>query len=425
MAEEGSSLFCDDDKSCEKHPNETDEDGEKYVSAPIDKLGPAGRWLRHRLLSSILIGTPPLVALQRRRTPLWTKLMKLNSFFGTEDFYIPMGVFILWIVDAKLGRLLCLLMGLGFYTAGFIKDVLCLPRPANPPIVPLERASQTWGLPSHHAVLGVLVPWYIWFYSYIHFSMPQWGFAVLFGLIVYWSVSVMFSRLYLGVHSPADIVAGGIIGCVILAYWIKIDTIVDRSISFGDNVVLQAIVYSLLLLFLHPRPEPRTQSLVETVAMTAVSVGFVIGKATSTRQPSIYKAILDFDIDDVSNFTLFWVSSVRLLLGYTLVILTRMLCKIVFKNLLNNLFRVLDLECFEITKVNYDSSERMYGPSFKLPPVFDKQRKKRGKKSQPDIEDGSPKYNLLFVVNYVSYVCVGWVAISGVPLLCHSIGLVL
>ena len=46
---------------------------------------------------------------------------------------------------------------------------------------------------------------------------------------------MMFSRLYLGVHSPADIVAGGIIGCVILAYWIKIDTILDRYISFGDN----------------------------------------------------------------------------------------------------------------------------------------------------------------------------------------------
>jgi len=47
----------------------------------------------------------------------------------------------------------------------------------------------------------------------------------------------MFSRLYLGVHSPADIVAGGIVGCVILAYWIKIDTILDRYISFGDNGV--------------------------------------------------------------------------------------------------------------------------------------------------------------------------------------------
>ena len=35
MAVEGSSLFCDDDKSCEKHPNESDEDDEKYISAPI------------------------------------------------------------------------------------------------------------------------------------------------------------------------------------------------------------------------------------------------------------------------------------------------------------------------------------------------------------------------------------------------------
>lgn len=45
----------------------------------------------------------------------------------------------------------------------------------------------------------------------------------------------MFSRLYLGVHSPADIVAGGIVGCVILACWIKIDNVVDRYIAYGDN----------------------------------------------------------------------------------------------------------------------------------------------------------------------------------------------
>lgn len=59
----------------------------------------------------------------------------------------------------------------------------------------------------------------------------------------------MFSRLYLGVHSPADIVAGGIIGCVILAYWIKIDTIVDRSISFGDNGMYCCSTDSLIVHF--------------------------------------------------------------------------------------------------------------------------------------------------------------------------------
>ena len=32
-------------------------------------------------------------------------------------------------------------------------------------------------------------------------------------------------------------------------------------------VILQAIVYSVLLLFVHPRPGPRTMSLVETVCL--------------------------------------------------------------------------------------------------------------------------------------------------------------
>ena len=55
-------------------------------------------------------------------------------------------------------------------------------------------------------------------------------------------------------------------------------------------------------------------------------------------------------------------------------LLTRLLCKIAFRSLLKNLFRVLDLECFEIKKVNCESSTRLYSPSFKLPPVFYKVR---------------------------------------------------
>lgn len=424
MVDEGKTLLQGEEETCEKNISESEDDNEEYVAAPIDKLGPIGRWLRHRLLSSILIGTPPLVALQRRRTPFWTKVMKINSFFGTEDFYVPLVVLILWIIDAKLGRLLCLLMGVGFYVAGFLKDVLCLPRPPHPPIVSLENAAQTWGLPSHHAVLGVLIPWYIWFYSYIHFSMPQWGFAVLFLFIVYWSISVMFSRLYLGVHSPADIVAGGIVGCVILACWIKIDNVVDRYIAYGDNVVLQAIVYSLLLLFIHPRPEPRTQSLIETVSMVCVTVGFAIGRVTSTKKSPIYKAIMDLDIGNVPTFTLIWVSTARLLIGYILVIFTRLICKIVLRNLLGSLIRLMDLECFELQKIKYDFSARYYSGSFKLPPVFSTKGKQR-RKSKADADCSRAKWQTAYLVNYGTYICVGWMAISGAPLLCHSIGLVL
>ena len=35
MADDGSSLFCDDDETCEKNVSESEDDGETYVSAPI------------------------------------------------------------------------------------------------------------------------------------------------------------------------------------------------------------------------------------------------------------------------------------------------------------------------------------------------------------------------------------------------------
>ena len=50
---------------------------------------------------------------------------------------------------------------------------------------------------------------------------------------------------------------------------------------------------------------------------------------------------------------------------------------------------------------------------------------KKKRKSQPDPDDASAKWNMDYLVNYVTYICVGWMAISGVPLLSHSIGLVL
>ncbi|KAJ7392986.1 hypothetical protein OS493_008232 [Desmophyllum pertusum] len=85
----------------------------------------------------------------------------------------------------------------------------------------------------------------------------------------------------------------------------------------------------------------------------------------------------------------------------------------------------MDLECFEIKKIQFDKGVRLYSPSFKLPPVFDKRGKKRSRKSQPDSENGSKKWNMDYVVNYVTYICLGWMATSGVPFICHSVGLIL
>ena len=164
------------------------------------------------------------------------------------------------------------------YCAGFCKNLLCLPRPPAPPIIPLHRCSD-WSLPSHHAVLSVNVPWYIWAYVSIHYSSslsPSLS-TILFISIALWSFLVMFSRMYLGVHSPADILTGGVIGCVILVLWLQNYTLLESYLSSSREALPITLVVILCLLSMHPDPPPTTIIFAETVCMVGVAVGALLG----------------------------------------------------------------------------------------------------------------------------------------------------
>ena len=170
-------------------------------------------------------------------------------------------------------------MGICFYVTGFLKNTLCLPRPPSPPVMPLQRC-QDWSLPSHHAVLNTNIPWFLWFYLGHHYSLSPLTKTIVFAGIAVWSFSVMFSRIYLGAHSPADILTGGVVGCILLAGWLqsyeRIDDYLSSSPSLFSLVGLICIV--VLLLSLHPDPHPVTIIFAETVCMTGAAVGFAVGQ---------------------------------------------------------------------------------------------------------------------------------------------------
>ena len=228
--------------------------------------------------------------------------MGLISFFGEEEFYTLLVAVILWVFDSRLGRLLSLLMALSFYITGMFetnlahcmyyvcvtmsfcmcigtcKNILCLPRPPAPPIIPLHRCSD-WSLPSHHAVLSVNIPWYIWAYVSIHYSTSLSSplSTFLFLSVASWSFLVMFSRMYLGVHSPADILTGGVIGCVILVLWLQNYLLLESYLSYGNGALPITLVVIVCLLSLHPDPLPTTIIFAETVCMVGVAVGAIVG----------------------------------------------------------------------------------------------------------------------------------------------------
>ena len=63
------------------------------------------------------------------------------------------------------------------------------------------------------------------------------------------SVSVLLCRVYLGVHSPADVVSGSICGCLILALWMKVDNYLDHYISLGNNGRVSSWIIVFFILY--------------------------------------------------------------------------------------------------------------------------------------------------------------------------------
>ena len=247
-------------------------------------------------MKAILQGTPVILKIEAFRRPYLTTLMKGVAFMGEEEFYTLLLPFILWICNFRLGSLLAILMALGFYITGILKNSLCLPRPPKPPVNPAAQ-SQDWAMPSHHSILNVTVPWYIWLYVYIHLD---WSFYWLLGAFVcvcLWCFSILLSRLYLSVHSPADILVGGIIGCFLLLLWLQCDIWVS-SVLFTKQFVLTFIILCSLLLSCHPDPYPKTIIISETITMVSVAMGVVIGcyfsHVTGIRTTALLEGTIHF-----------------------------------------------------------------------------------------------------------------------------------
>jgi hypothetical protein len=135
--------------------------------------------------------------------------MRIVTGLGSASWYAIMLIFLYWCVDEKKGVRLGLALLVSAWINISLKLALNQPRPffeAYDPALGMIP-EQLGGFPSGHAQ-NSLVVWII---------IASWGTKKwLYGIAAFVCLAVSFSRVYLGVHFPTDILGGWIIGAVIL-----------------------------------------------------------------------------------------------------------------------------------------------------------------------------------------------------------------
>jgi hypothetical protein len=137
-----------------------------------------------------------------------TGFMHVVSFIGSAGFYLPVLLVVFWCVNPRAGAWAAVVLSLGGALNTMLKIVVHAPRPfwTDPGITGHEpRAS--FGMPSGHAQ-GSAVAWGL-------AGMAARRTAVWAAVVVVVAL-VGVSRVYLGVHSIGQVVAGWLIGAVLL-----------------------------------------------------------------------------------------------------------------------------------------------------------------------------------------------------------------
>ncbi|KAJ6968228.1 lipid phosphate phosphatase delta-like [Populus alba x Populus x berolinensis] len=206
-------------------------------------------------------------------------------------FYTAFLPLLFWSGHGKLARQMTLLMAICDYSGNCIKDVVSAPRPSCPPVKRMtatkdeEENALEYGLPSSHTLNTICLSGYLLHYvlSYTQnqdASLKFAGFAIVCLIVCLTGLG----RIYLGMHSVIDIIAGLAIGFAILAFWLSVHEYVDSFIVSGQNVMTFWAVLSFLLLFAYPTPELPTPSFEFHAAFTGVAFGIVAGVQQTYHQ---------------------------------------------------------------------------------------------------------------------------------------------
>lgn len=248
-----------------------DEEDEHAVTTDIGILGdavydeylpPLVARIRRALVRSLRRESDFLAWHQSKvRTPFLDRFFVYTSLFGTHSFFLIFLPTSFWVGNHVFARGLVNTLAFGVYLSSAIKDLLCVPRPYSPPVTRLTIGSVhlEYGFLSTHSTnsVGMALYIYLWVAAMRDVVAPDSLYQSRLwevGLFLY-SISVVYGRVYAGMHSIVDCLAGSALGAAItLVQWYGFDIFEAALATPGWRVPAVLVPACLFMVHVHPQP---------------------------------------------------------------------------------------------------------------------------------------------------------------------------
>lgn len=263
-----------------------------------------------------------------------SKFLHYFFLFGTELgdelFYSMFIPFWFWNIDGYVGRRVVLAWAIVMYTGQGIKDIVRWPRPGYPAVRVQQKWALEYGMPSTHAMVGVSIP-----FSVLLFTLNRYKYTTEIGLTfaVLWCLLICVSRVYLGMHTVLDILAGLALAIILMFPLVPCVNYLDNYFLTNPMSPILILMSSILMIVYYPNSEKWTPTRGDTTMIISVTVGLHIGAWLNYQTGNMSVAELS------PPYEIYWPSQymclciiMRMILGLAIIALVLTTCKRVSYN---------------------------------------------------------------------------------------------
>ncbi|KAG7195563.1 uncharacterized protein KQ657_003330 [Scheffersomyces spartinae] len=339
--------------------------------------------LRQKFLPIVRWETEVLASMQKKvRTPWLDYYFAWSANLASHTFYVLCLPMFEWFGSSKIPRDLVYVLGLGIYVLGNLKDCMCLPRPRSPPlhrITMSEYTAQEYGFPSSHSANATAVTLIcLWRLLEVKEQLTSSVLVCTLAFLILYYVSLIFGRLYCGMHGFIDVFAGTAIGVGLFLFRFlvgqKFDQwlLVPQDSSWWGLVLTPIFIIggNLLLIHTHFEPVDDCPCFDDTVAFVGVLIGLdlshwvacitgVVGRTNNFEDPMR----INYDYNELGSLK----TIARVIVGVTLIVTWKAIAKPIVFTLLPPIYKFVGVyvprRSFKSTAFTKESLSRIRSQS--------------------------------------------------------------